>query len=306
MLIVRLISADGTSVKHLSLMLLRLFMGVGLLVISYEVLIHLHPPAIAAGLTVLGRNPNCPLTQAYDGLIGQATQRLEVTAIAAATKLAGSDGGLNRYETPQGQFWIPHGSDVVLPKLLAQQAANIYGSIEPGDVVIDCGAHVGTYARQAINAGAKLVVAIEPAPDNVECLRRAFAQEITSGKLVVIPKGVWDREDLLTLYADPKNSAADSLMGEGKPQTPESLVRFRTLIGRYKTSDGREFAVSINGDRLMIAGPRHTERPNVLIPQDGLAFLATGYRLQFSLEGTQPSATAVQNGKIVWTATKAR
>jgi hypothetical protein len=97
-----------------------------------------------------------------------------------------------------------------------------------------------------------------------------------------------------------------ALIGEGKPQTPESLAGFRSLTGRYKTSDGREFAVSINGDRLMMSGPRHIEQHNVLIPQGGLEFLATGYRLEFSVEGTQPSATAVQNGKIVWTATKAR
>jgi FkbM family methyltransferase len=52
-------------------------------------------------------------------------------------------------------------------------------------------------------------VAIEPAPANVECLRRNLRDEIAAGRVIVYPKGVWDKEDLLPLFEDPANSAAD-------------------------------------------------------------------------------------------------
>ena len=55
-------------------------------------------------------------------------------------------------------------------------------------------------------------VAIEPAPENLECLRRNYPKEITSGQVIIVPKGVWDKEDVLTLRVDPKNSAADSFV----------------------------------------------------------------------------------------------
>ena len=63
-----------------------------------------------------------------------------------------------------------------------------------------------------LKAGAKLVVAIEPAPENLECLRRNFVQQIESGQVIVYAKGVWDREDFLTLNVDGHNSAADSFV----------------------------------------------------------------------------------------------
>jgi hypothetical protein len=61
-----------------------------------------------------------------------------------------------------------------------------------------CGAHIGVYIREALSLGAKLVVAVEPALENLECLRRNFATEIAAGRVIVYPKGVWDREEVLT------------------------------------------------------------------------------------------------------------
>jgi FkbM family methyltransferase len=55
-------------------------------------------------------------------------------------------------------------------------------------------------------------VAIEPAPENLECLRRNFPNEIRSGRVIVYPKGVWDKDDFLTLKIDPRNSGADSFV----------------------------------------------------------------------------------------------
>ena len=61
----------------------------------------------------------------------------------------------------------------------------------------DCGAHV---AVTALKRGAKLVVAIEPAPENIECLRRNFSTEIEKGKVIIYPKGVWNKDDFLPMH----------------------------------------------------------------------------------------------------------
>ena len=77
---------------------------------------------------------------------------------------------------------------------LAEQKRNIYGTgIRRGDIVLDAGANVGVFTRKALWAGASKVIAIEPAPENLECLRRNFAAEIADGRVVVYPKGVWDK-----------------------------------------------------------------------------------------------------------------
>jgi FkbM family methyltransferase len=133
-------------------------------------------------------------------------------------KSAGSDSsGLKLWDTPKGRYWMPEGSARALSYDLAEQDRKIYGSgsegVHAGDVVLDCGANVGVFTRTALEAGAGLVVAIEPAPENIECLRRNFEPEIAQGKVRIYPKGVWDKPEVLTFNVDPKNSARDSFVG---------------------------------------------------------------------------------------------
>lgn len=44
------------------------------------------------------------------------------------------------------------------------------------------------------------MVAIEPTPASVECLKRNLAAEIAAGKVIIYPKGIWDFEGALTLF----------------------------------------------------------------------------------------------------------
>src|SRR5207248_122638 len=86
----------------------------------------------------------------------------------------------------------------------AQEERSIYGEgewgVHRGDVVLDVGAYIGTWTKQALARGAKTVVAIEPSPDSVECLKRNLAAEIATGRVIVYPKGIWDSEGALTLF----------------------------------------------------------------------------------------------------------
>jgi FkbM family methyltransferase len=126
-----------------------------------------------------------------------------------------TDGELQAFDTPQGRFWCPVRSVASLPLMLAEQENRLYGSgdrgVRRGDIVLDCGANVGAFTRTALRAGAEVVVAIEPAPDNLQCLRRTFASEVKKGRVVVYPKGVWDKNDTLRLEVT-GNSENDTLV----------------------------------------------------------------------------------------------
>jgi len=177
----------------------------------------LYPPVRLAGLVLLGRSPHCPLRQAVQSSDHARRLRLTEERMKSACKLVGKDAaGFNQWDTPLGRFWIPAGSDSALRLNVAEQLNLIYGvgeqAVKSGDIVLDCGANVGVYTRVALQAGAKRVVAIEPAPENLECLRRGFSDEISAGRVVLYEKGVWDKEDMLTLFVDPHNSAGDSFV----------------------------------------------------------------------------------------------
>lgn len=110
--------------------------------------------------------------------------------------------GYELVDTPRGQYWNSR-HEPLMGFLLAEQETEIYGDarhgVRPGDIVLDCGADIGVFTRTALFRGAKLVVAIEPAPSSVDALRRTFQREIAEGRVIVYPKGVWDKVDELEL-----------------------------------------------------------------------------------------------------------
>ena len=137
--------------------------------------------------------------------------------IGAASKVIERDPkGFELVETPMGRYWTqPH--DRFLKFTLGEEKLEIYDrdkvTVKPGDVVLDCGANVGVFTRTALRRGARLVVSIEPAPATVECLRRNFGREIAEGRVIVVPKGVWDRIDVLELaLGDEGNTTGDSFV----------------------------------------------------------------------------------------------
>jgi len=153
--------------------------------------------------------------------------------IGAASKVIQTDPkGFELVDTPMGRYWtVPH--DRFLKFTLGEEKLEIYGhdvvSVKPGDVVLDCGANVGVFTRSALEHGAAIVVAIEPAPNTVECLRRNFEKEIAAGRVIVVPKGVWSHPDVLELAeGDNGNTTGDSFVF-GRNQKNKVKVPLTTI-----------------------------------------------------------------------------
>ena len=175
-------------------------------------------PLLAAPAgSVKPRSPYCPAPQAAKADENRRRQiEIKDRILNASKKLETDKDGYMLWDTPKGRYWVPKGSEFVLPFNLAEQERKIYGEgphfVRKGDVVLDCGANMGVFVRVALDAGARLVIAIEPAPENIEVLKRNFAAEIKAGSVIVYPKGVWDKDDWLSMNVDATNSAADSFV----------------------------------------------------------------------------------------------
>ncbi len=165
-------------------------------------------------------SPYCPVWSSVADAQVKITQADDVRQIQAQSRVVRKDGPYKLWSTPAGEYWVPDTSDSILSILLAQQKRKIYGDaatggVRQGDIVLDGGAHVGTYVKTALEAGAEKIVAIEPSPEALECLRRNFAREIAAGKVIVYPKGIWDEEKHLVFYANGNGAAGDSFVNKG-------------------------------------------------------------------------------------------
>lgn len=155
----------------------------------------LYPPLYVIYLAIRQDSSLCSITESFQGARGFLNQRRESELVASKSRLLEEDPeGYQLWTTPGGKWWIPSGSEQALPILVVQQEMNSYGGsdwgVRKGDVVLDCGAHIGLFTRKALSMGARMVIAIEPSPKNLECLKRNLKDDISQGKVVVVPKGV--------------------------------------------------------------------------------------------------------------------
>ncbi len=84
------------------------------------------------------------------------------------------------FDTPFGEIHSRIVDDDLLEFLFREQVdRNIYSfegaSVAEGDIVVDGGAHLGTFTLNALRKGASKVIAFEPEPTNADCLRTTFS-----------------------------------------------------------------------------------------------------------------------------------
>lgn len=186
------------------------------------------------------RDSACSFTESAKALwVSAFDQQPAVSRMHAAMRLLERDAsGAELWETPRGRFWAPKGNAWSLASLLAEWQQRDNGppqrSVRTGDIVLDCGANLGTCTREALLAGARRVVAIEPAPENLECLRRTLAAEIAEGRVILCPKGVWDREENRTMSLYPGISGRDSVIFDYQ-ESPRKITISLTTIDRLVT-----------------------------------------------------------------------
>ena len=228
-----------------------------------------YPELKALTLFLARRNNGCPLADCLKIGPQARVQKHKHQRIETAARLRRSDpAGLELWDTPAGQLWVPGRKHTRywLADMLAELNTGLYVHekirVRPGDIVLDCGASIGVFTRQALSMGAATVVAIEPGPDSVECLRRNFPSEIASGKLIVCPRGVWDREDALPLIVDGNTSIGDGFvirrpgdhLGVSVP-----LTRIDTLVSELKLPRVDFIKMDIEGaEQEALRGARQT------------------------------------------------
>jgi FkbM family methyltransferase len=180
----------------------------------------------------VGRSQACTWADIQRNL-GEAPRQSEARIAASCRQVRTDREGYEFWTTPKGKFWIPPENGQKLPWLLSNLERNIDRlgpcQVRSGDLVLDCGAHVGLFAREALSSGARLLVAIEPAPENIECLQRNFAEEIRAGRVIVYPKGVWDREKTLSFKIVSSFSASDRIVFEPQEHAKVRRVPVTTI-----------------------------------------------------------------------------
>ena len=142
--------------------------------------------------------------------------------------------------------------------------------VEPGDIVLDCGAHVGVFTALALNWGAARVIAIEPAPENLYCLRRNFPAEIADNRIAVVEKGVWSSEGLLDLRISNTTSTADSFVQPGNGDLVKvPVTTIDNLVDVLNLPRVDYIKLDIEGaEREALSGARETLRryhPKVMV-----------------------------------------
>jgi len=148
--------------------------------------------------------------------------------------------GLELWQTALGQLWIPQPGYYVIKHLDWESTVEkVYDHplvhVRHDDVVIDCGAHIGGFTRIALQAGARLVVAIEPETANLRAFRRNFEQELKSARVLLIPKGVWETTGKLSLHISKTGDSHSVIFAQKGPGDEEiEVTTLDALAGELK------------------------------------------------------------------------
>lgn len=148
--------------------------------------------------------------------------------------------------------------------------------LKQGDIVVDCGAHVGAFSDRAFREGASKVIAFEPDPIQIECLRRNFTPEIEAGTFVLIEKAVWSDVGTTTFRIGAGNSGTGTVVGQSGGSTLEvDLTTIDRVVRELGLPRVDLVKMDIEGaEREALKGARstlETYRPRLLIDANHVA-----------------------------------
>lgn len=208
---------------------------------------------LLAFMFLVGRS-DCSLQQTLT-VMNWKRRYEEAKAQMAGSRLLRSENGLELWATPRGEFWMPAGGAPTEFGNLAEQELSVYGlgpsGVHPGDIVIDCGADIGTFTRSALAAGASRVIAVEPAPQNESCLRRNFEGELAEGRVTICAVGVWNKEEVLPL------SGGSVALNRGPSRAVVRLTTLDSLAAELKLNRVDFIKMDIEGaEKQALQGAR--------------------------------------------------
>jgi FkbM family methyltransferase len=179
--------------------------------------------AVAMVSKATGGNQPCPWPQLarYPWAAARFAELQQEAESQLKVEREDSELGIQLIHTTGRSFWIKKAGEQMngestLAYILAEQTwiseASPKDVVRPGDVVIDVGAHIGTFDDDALRRGASKCILIEPDPVNVECIRRNFPREIAEGKIVIVPEGAWSSRSTLEFSEGVGNSGTGSFV----------------------------------------------------------------------------------------------
>ena len=124
------------------------------------------------------------------------------------------------YDTPLGDFRGQLQDGWLIELLLREQMEEcIYDHpavrIRSGDIVLDCGGHIGTFARFALDErGARQVVSFEPDKSNAACYRVNLEREIRDGRATLVEAGLWDQPGSLSFTPDNNGNSGSGVVSQ--------------------------------------------------------------------------------------------
>jgi FkbM family methyltransferase len=210
--------------------LLPVFAGI---VVVVSGVITLFPAEASWSRVLLVRQRNaCTVLDALSAVRYTAEHRKLLKRLSDESRVIRHDPeGYSLWATPRGQYWAPaedRGHFFVLAEMQLEPYAVDIAAVKKGDIVIDCGAYLGHFTTEALSAGAARVIAVEPGSRQTGCLRRMFANEISTGRVILASEGVWEAEGHLEFQDEASPDA--SFVRAGVPYTAAGVRKVRMPV----------------------------------------------------------------------------
>jgi FkbM family methyltransferase len=149
-------------------------------------------------------------------------------SVAGAVRITRRGEGLSIWSTPVGEIaTMDTESAEHITFLLAEFQRDVYlsgpVSVDQGAIVLDVGANIGMFTRQALREGAGHVISFEPAPGNQKALRYNVATELATGRVSIVEAGAWNIRDTLSFFVDLERPGRSSCMEPNSEQNAHRL-----------------------------------------------------------------------------------
>ena len=175
------------------------------------------------------------------------------------------------FDTKNGLWYRPERLDL---SIIKEQVFNKNLNFTPADTMLDLGAHIGSTAKLALDAGIGFVICVEPEPDNFRMLQHNLAAYPNVWLYhAAVVAGTHTASTVNLFVNSGKGGASHSLCAVNRRQTiPVPAWKFHTLVWGWRPTilkidiEGYEFELLEDMDGISefvraISLEIHTSRP---------------------------------------------